>query len=100
MAVITSLAERIDILESSEAGEEAWRISRRMGWRESTIRKWRNRGRKLGRAGLVSHMGRPAKGALSSFSEELATTPVALASSPPWLGTGYIAPRTGTTSSL
>lgn len=74
MAVITSLAERIDILESSKAGEEAWRISRRMGWRESTIRKWRNRGRRLGREGLASHMGRPAKGSLSSFSEELATT--------------------------
>jgi len=74
MAVMTSLAERIDILESSEAGEETWRISRRMGWRMSTIRKWRNRGRKLGRAGLVSHMGRPAKGALSSFPEELLAT--------------------------
>lgn len=74
MAVMTSLAERIDILESSEAGEEAWRISRRMGWRESTIRKWRNRGRKLGRAGLVSRMGRPSTGALSSFPEELRTT--------------------------
>ncbi|HIE54016.1 MAG TPA: transposase [Chromatiaceae bacterium] len=74
MAVMTSLAERIDILESSEAGKEVWRISRRLGWRPSTIRKWRNRGRKLGRAGLVSHMGRPAKGALSSFSQELRDT--------------------------
>ena len=74
MAVITSLEERIDILESSEAGEETWRISRRLGWRPSTIRKWRNRGRKLGRAGLISRMGRPAKGALSSFSPELQDT--------------------------
>jgi len=71
MAVMTSLAERIDILESAEA---TWRISRRTGWRMSTIRKWRNRGRKLGRAGLVSHMGRPATGALSSFPEELLAT--------------------------
>lgn len=74
MAVMTSLEERIDILESSEAGEETWRISRRTGWRMSTIRKWRNRGRKLGRAGLVSHMGRPTKGALNSFPEELSAT--------------------------
>ena len=74
MAVMTSLAERIDIVESSAAGEEAWRISRRIGWRESTVRKWRNRGRKLGRAGLVSPMGRPAKGALSSFPEEVSAT--------------------------
>jgi hypothetical protein len=74
MAVVTSLAERIDILESSETGEEIWRISRRLRWRMSTIRKWRNRGRKLGRAGLVSHMGRPPSGALSSFPEEVKTT--------------------------
>ena len=74
MAIVTSLAERIDIVESSAAGEVAWRISQRLGWRQPTIRKWRNRGRKLGRAGLVSHMGRPAKGALSSFPEEISTT--------------------------
>ena len=74
MAVMTSLAERIDIVESSAAGETAWRISRRLGWRQSTIRKWRNRGGKLGRTGLISHMGRPAKGALSSFAEEVAAT--------------------------
>lgn len=74
MAEVTRLAERIDILESSEAGEETWRISRRLGWRMSTIRKWRNRGRKLGRVGLVSHMGRPASGALSSFPEEVSKT--------------------------
>jgi len=29
MAAMTSLAERIDIVESSEAGEATWRISRR-----------------------------------------------------------------------
>ncbi len=74
MAEVTSLAERIDILESSEAGEESWRISRRLGWRMSTIRKWRNRGRKLGRAGLVSHMGRPKSGALSSFPGAMSET--------------------------
>ena len=74
MAVVTSLAERLDIVESSTAGEAAWRISQRLGWRQSAIRKWRNRGRKLDRAGLVSRMGRPAKGALSSFPEEISTT--------------------------
>jgi hypothetical protein len=74
MAVMTSLAERIDIVESSASGEAVWHISRRLGWRQSTIRKWRNRGRRLGRIGLISHMGRPAKGALSSFPEEVAAT--------------------------
>lgn len=74
MAMVTSLAERIDIVKSSTAGEAAWRISQRLGWRQPTIRKWRNRGRKLGRAGLVSHMGRPGKGVLSSFPEEISAT--------------------------
>lgn len=72
--MVTSLAERIDIVESSVAGEATWRISRRLRWRPSTIRKWRNRGAKLGRAGLVSKMGRPAQGALSSFPEAVTTT--------------------------
>jgi len=31
MAIVTSLAERIDIVESSVAGEVAWRISQRLG---------------------------------------------------------------------
>lgn len=74
MAVVTSLAERIDIVESSATGEATWRISRRLGWREATIRKWRKRGHQQGRAGLVSSMGRPVKGALSSFPEEISTT--------------------------
>jgi hypothetical protein len=74
MAVITSLAERIEILKSSEAGEKTWQLSQRLKWRMPTIRKWRNRGRKLGRAGLVSQMGRPKSGALSSFPEEISST--------------------------
>lgn len=74
MAVVTSLAERIDILKSSETGEKTWHLSRRLRWRMPTIRKWRNRGRKLGRAGLESHMGRPKRGALSSFPGEMTTT--------------------------
>lgn len=74
MATMTSLAQRIDIVESSAAGEESWRISRRLRWRMSTIRKWRQRGRQLGRAGLVSHMGRPPSGALSSFPEKVRAT--------------------------
>jgi transposase len=74
MAEITSLAERIDILESSKAGEPVSSISSRLSWRESTIRKWRSRGRKLGRAGLISKMGRPPKGALSSYPDKVSET--------------------------
>lgn len=74
MAKTTSLAERIDIFESSVSGETVSSISRRLGWRESTIRKWRSRGRTLGRSGLVSQMGRPPKGTLSSFPKEVSAT--------------------------
>lgn len=70
----TTLAERLQILEWSEAGEKTFRIARRLRWRASTIRKWRQRGRRLGRAGLVSHMGRPKRGALSTYPEEMRTT--------------------------
>jgi transposase len=67
----TTLEERLKIVEWSEKGEPAWRISRRLGWQESTVRKWRNRDRQQGRAGLVSHMGRPPSGALSNYSVEI-----------------------------
>lgn len=74
MAAITTIGERIHIVERSEAGEAAWRIARHLRWRPSTIRKWRNRGRKLGRQGLVSQMGRPRTGSLSSWPQEVQDT--------------------------
>ncbi len=74
MTVQTSLEERIKIVTLAEKGEQVWRISRHMGWRPSTIRKWRKRGQRQGREGLVSRMGRPKRGALSSYSRELRTT--------------------------
>jgi transposase len=70
MATTTSLEDRIEIGKASAAGEAVWRLARRLRWQKSTIRKWRQRGRSLGRAGLESRMGRPARGAMSSFSAE------------------------------
>ena len=67
----TTLEDRMDILESSEKGEPVWRLERRMRVRARTIRKWRRKGRSGGRAGLVSHMGRPPSGALGSYSSEI-----------------------------
>ncbi len=72
--VTTTIEERLDMHESSERGEAVWRIRRRTGWQGRTIRKWRQRGRQAGRAGLVSQMGRPAKGALSGFAPEIGET--------------------------
>lgn len=70
----TTLEERIKIMTESAKGEATWRLARRMGWQQSTIRKWRLRGQKEGRAGLVSQMGRPKRGALSSYPAEVRET--------------------------
>ena len=67
MARHTTLEERIQIIESSQAGMTTMQIAQQSGWRPSTIRKWRCRARKHGRKGLASKMGRPKRGALSSF---------------------------------
>ncbi len=50
----TSTEERVAIVE----------LAHRMGLSLSTVRKWRRGG---GRAALVSTMGRPARGALSTY---------------------------------
>jgi len=70
----TTMEERIDIMESSDKGEPVWRLERRMGVRARTIRKWRQKGRTEGRAGLLSQMGRPPNGALSSYPAEIVNT--------------------------
>jgi len=70
----TTLEERIKIMTESANGEPTWRLARRMGWQASTIRKWRLRGQKGGRAGLVSAMGRPKRGILSSYPAEVGAT--------------------------
>ena len=70
----TTIEERIDMFESTEKGEEVWRIERRMGWRARTIRKWRQRGHQQGRAGLASQMGRPRQGVRGSFPPEISAT--------------------------
>lgn len=67
MAHHTSLEERIQIIEYGQTGMTTMQIAQRTGWRPSTIRKWRSKARKHGRKGLASKMGRPKRGALSSF---------------------------------
>ena len=67
MARHTSLGERIQIIETGQAGMTTMQIAQQTGWRPSTIRKWRARARQHGRKGLASKMGRPKRGALSSF---------------------------------
>jgi transposase len=70
----TSLQDRVTIGELAAAGCSDQEIAEHLGWQPRTVRKWRRRLQTLGRAGLVSKMGRPAQGALSSFSEPVAAT--------------------------
>ena len=67
----TTLQERLTILERSEAGAKDAAIAEELGISVWTVRKWRRRGQHQGRAGLVSRMGRPKGGALSSFPPEV-----------------------------
>ena len=71
MAAGTSIEERLAIMAAMEAGESVQGCAQRLRLGESTVRKWRQRYREAGRAGLVTTMGRPARGALSSMGEAM-----------------------------
>jgi transposase len=70
----TTLEERVMIAERVDAGRSSPEIAAELGRPVSTVRKWRQRYLQEGRAGLTSQMGRPASGALSTFSPELRAT--------------------------
>lgn len=63
----TTLEERILFCELADAGYSDGEIAQTVGWSVSTVRKWRRLGRR-GRVALASEMGRPATGALSTFT--------------------------------
>ncbi|MEM9568511.1 MAG: helix-turn-helix domain-containing protein, partial [Cyanobacteria bacterium P01_E01_bin.34] len=66
-----SYSERVKIGELSIEGKTDPEIAIELDIGFWTVRKWRRRFQKQGRAGLLSKMGRPHKGALSTFSPEL-----------------------------
>lgn len=70
---ITTLEERLEIAERASAGESSPEIAAAMGRPVSTVRKWRHKYQREGRAGLSSQMGRPAAGALAQSSAEIKT---------------------------
>ena len=70
----TLLAERVRINELAQKGKRDPAIAEELGWSRWTVRKWRRRQRDQGRAGLHSQMGRPKRGALSSYPAELKET--------------------------
>lgn len=66
MGRITTLEERMLFRELARAAHTDDEIAEQTGWSVSTVRKWRRRADQ-GRHALVSVMGRPATGALSTF---------------------------------
>lgn len=66
----TSFEQRVAIGELAQAGHTDAQTAHALGLSVSGVRKWRRRGR-AGRAGLISPMGRPARGPLSQAAPAL-----------------------------
>jgi hypothetical protein len=67
----TLLAERVEIGERSESGQNDSQIAQALQRPLATVRKWRRRYQRLGRAGLSSSTGRPKTGALGQFPSQV-----------------------------
>ena len=74
----TTLAERVMIAESVQAGQSSREIAAALGRPLATVRKWRQRYQRAGRTGLSSQMGRAPAGALATASAELKNALLAL----------------------
>jgi transposase len=70
----TTIQERIEIGERSDAGQTDPEIAQAIGWSVWTVRKWRRKWQGEGRSGLASKMGRPPGGALAQFSAKVRET--------------------------
>jgi transposase len=82
----TTLAERVLIAERADAGQSSREIAIALERPLATVRKWRQRYRREGRAGLSSRMGRPATGALATTPAELKEAMLALREKHPGWG--------------
>ena len=67
----TTLEERVTIAERASTGQSSREIAEELGRPVATVRKWRQRYNREGRAGLISKMGRTAAGALAQSSAEM-----------------------------
>jgi len=66
-----SLQERSEIMVRAEHKENDSEIAQAMQLSIAVVRKWRRRARDHGREGLVTCMGRPRRGPLGHFPEEM-----------------------------
>ena len=67
----TTFEVRLEIGEHAAAGLNDPQIASVVGCSVWTVRKWRRRAQHQGRVGLTSLMGRPARGPVSTFPNEL-----------------------------
>ncbi len=67
--VATSLRDRVLIGELAKDGLRDGQIAAQLHLSPHTVRKWRRRLQQLGKAALVSQMGRPKTGAMSTFAD-------------------------------
>lgn len=74
MSQQTTLQERVRMGELAQQGLTDRQIAVQVGWSEHTVRKWRRKHTRAGRAGLASQLGRPRRGALSAFPSEISAT--------------------------
>jgi hypothetical protein len=74
MSKPTTLEERLEIWTLAQLGWTDRQIAEEVGWSEHTVRKWRRKQERAGRAGVVSDMGRPARGSMSTFGESVRET--------------------------
>jgi transposase len=70
----TSLEQRVEIGERWAEGQSDPEIAAAMTLSPGTVRKWRRKYQRQGRASLKSQMGRPVKGALSQSPIKVRTT--------------------------
>src|SRR5579859_4721817 len=82
----TTFEERIMIKELASTGMSDATRGACLGCSVWTVRKWRRMAQQQGRAGLSSHMGRPATGALSTVTAELQTRLLSLRQAHPGWG--------------
>jgi transposase len=68
-----SYPERLACGKGAQSGKTDAQIAEATGWSIWTVRKWRRTFQKQGKAGLAPRMGRPKKGALSTYPQELRT---------------------------
>lgn len=80
------MEERIYIAEHSSAGESSREIATALGRPLATVRKWRHRYQRGGRASLTSKLGRPPGGALAQFPAEMKAALLAMRTQHPGWG--------------